>query len=318
MVVGVVLDNDGNPVCCEMWSGNMADVKTLLPVVKRLKMRFGVGDVCIVSDRGMISKDTIATLESSEYNFKYMLGSRMRKQKEVKDEVLSRSGSFREVYPERIKSKDPSPLKVKEVNVDKRRYVVCLNEEEARKDRADREAIVASLGDKLRHEDKSLVGNKGYRRYLKVGKNHFLVDDEKIKEEARYDGKWVIRTNTNFSAEEVALKYKQLWMVEDIFRTMKDILQTRPIYHKQDETIRCHVFCSFLGLILRKELQDRLEARGWADIEWADVIRDLDNLHEIEAEFSGKRFILREECYGVAGKAVQAAGVALPPTIREA
>ncbi|MCP5002953.1 MAG: hypothetical protein GY941_03245 [Planctomycetes bacterium] len=75
-----------------------------------------------------------------------------------------------------------------------------------------------------------------------------------------------MRTNTGLSSTEVALKYKELWMVEDIFRSMKSLLETRPIYHKCDETIRGHVFCSFLALLLRKEVQYRLEKRNWGDI----------------------------------------------------
>ena len=324
MVVGVVLDGAGNPVCSEMWPGNTADVKTLLVHVNRLRKRFGIRDVCIVADRGMISNETIQGIEEQQLG--YILGTRMRKYKEVKEQVLGRGGRFQEVYPERSTSKDPSPLQVKEVWVDDRRYIVCLNKEQARKDAADREAIVASLRDKLKQGDKSFlparcaqagVGNKGYRRYLKVGNNHFSIDDQRIREESRFDGKWVLRTNRDYPAQEVALKYKQLWMVEDIFRTMKSILETRPIYHKCDETIRGHVFCSFLALILRKELQDRLEARGWIDVEWADVIRDLDELHETEVQISSKRFILREQCPGVSGKAIQAAGASVPPTIRQ-
>ena len=77
-------------------------------------------------------------------------------------------------------------------------------------------------------------------------------------QEARYDGKWVLTTNTNLCAKASALKYKQLWMVESIFRSMKSLLETRPIFHKCDATIRGHVFCSFLALLLRKELENRL------------------------------------------------------------
>jgi transposase len=73
------------------------------------------------------------------------------------------------------------------------------------------------------------------------------VDEVKVAEEARYDGKWVLRANTDLSAAQVALKYKQLWMVEAIFRTMKNQLDTRLIFHKTDDTIRGHVFCSFLA-----------------------------------------------------------------------
>ena len=141
--------------------------------------------------------------------------------------------------------------------------------------------------------------------------------EARIAEEARYDGKWVLRTNTDLDTAEVALQYKRLWMVEAWFRSCKSLLQTRPIYHRCDETIRGHVFCSFLALVLRQELQARLEERGH-DLEWADVIQDLDRLQAVEVEQDGKRFLLRSEVQGTCGAVFRAAGVALPPTVRQA
>jgi len=116
----------------------------------------------------------------------------------------------------------------------------------------------------------------------------------------------VLRTNTDLSAAEVALKYKQLWMVEHVFRSTKSLLETRPIWHKCDETIRGHVFCSFLALVLRKELDDRLAEQGHK-LEWDDVIRDLGNLQFAEVEQDGKRFLLRSEAQGTCGRVFAAA-----------
>jgi transposase len=313
MVVGMVLDQNGNPLCTELWPGNTADVKSLVPIVERLKKRFGIGSVCIVADRGMISAETLAEVEKREW--KYILGVRMRSSTEAKT-VVARAGRYAEVHPKSDDRNDPSPLKVKEVWVeDARRYVVCGNEDQATKDRHDREAVVASLRDALSHGDKSLVGNKGYRKYLRAGGKQFAVDEDKIKEEARYDGKWVLTTNMDLPAREVALKYKQLWMVEEVFRSMKSLLDTRPIFHKCDETIRGHVFCSLLALLLRKKLEDRLARKEWK-LEWADVIRDLDNLIEMEVAIGGKGYVFRGQTSGVAGKVFQACGVALPPALR--
>ena len=313
MVVGMVLDRNGNPVCSELWPCNTADVKSLVPIVERLQKRFGIGSVCIVADRGMISAETLAELESRKWS--YILGVRMRSSTEAKA-VVARGGRYAEVHPKSDDRNDPSPLKVKEVWVeDARRYVVCLNEDQATKDRYDREAVVAALRDALSKGDKSLVGNKGYRKYLRAGGRQFAVDEDKIKEEARYDGKWVLTTNMDLPAPEVALKYKQLWRVEDVFRSMKSLLDTRPIYHKCDETIRGHVFCSFLALLLRQELDDRLARKGWK-LEWADVVRDLDNLVEMEVAINGKGYVFRGQTPGVAGKVFQACGVALPPVLR--
>jgi transposase len=313
MVVGVVLDRNGDPICSELWPGNTADVKSLVPIVERLKSRFGIGSVCIVADRGMISAETLAEVELRKWQ--YILGVRMRSSTEAKA-VVARAGRYAEVHPKSDDRDDPSPLKVKEVWVeDTRRYVVCVNEDQATKDRHDREAVVASLREALSHGDKSLVGNKGYRKYLRAGGKQFAVDEDKIQEEARYDGKWVLTTNTDLPTHAVALKYKQLWMVEDVFRSMKSLLDTRPIFHKRDETIRGHVFCSFLALLLRKELQDRLARKEWK-LEWADVVRDLDNLNEMKIAINDKSFVFRGQTSGVAGKVFQACGVALPPVLR--
>jgi transposase len=313
MVVGVVLDHEGHPLGSEMWPGNTTDVTSLIPVVDRLRRRFKVHEVCVVADRGMISAPTIEKIKAR--GWRYILGVRMRRSKEANQVVLARAGRYEEVFPKSAEAKAPSPLKVKEVWVDERRYVVCLNEDEASKDRHDREAIVAALREALKQGDKSLIGNRGYRRFVKTRGERFAIDEQKIRDEARFDGKWVLTTNTELSAKELALKYKQLWMVEAIFRTMKSQLATRPIFHKCDDTIRGHVFCSFLALLLRKELEQRLEQRGWS-LEWADVIRDLDRLQEIEIHLDGKRYLLRTETKGTTGKVFQACGVALPPTLR--
>ena len=314
MIVGVVLDREGNPVCSEMWPGNTTDVMSLIPVVERIRSRFPVGQLCIVADRGMISGNTLTYLEKEK--IPYILGARMRKVKEIKEDVLSRAGRYHEVYPEGLSSKDPSPLKVKEVLIDNRRYLVCFNERQARKDAADREAILASLQEKIRENPKSLVGNKGYRKYLRIDRDTVSLNDEKIEEEKRFDGKWVLKTTIALTAEQVALKYKELWQVEQVFRDMKSILDTRPIFHQRDETIRGHVFCSFLALVLIKELYRRLEKAGH-DFEWADVKQDLSALQEITIEDNGRKLAVRSECKGVCGKVFQAVGVAIPATIRE-
>jgi Transposase DDE domain len=317
MVVGLAVDVQGRPICCELWPGNTADVTTLKPVVERLRQRFRLREITVVADRGMVSQATLEAFEGSVPPVRYIVGVRMRRQKEVSLTVLANRGRWFESVPERQKPKEPAPLKVKEVWVESRRYVVCLNEEERRKDAHDREAIVAHLRQQLRQGDKSLVGNKGYRRYLKVeGESHFQIDEEQIKAEARYDGLWVLRTNTDLETETVAHVYKNLWMVEELFRTAKSILETRPIYHKCDETIRGHVFCSFLALVLKCELESRLRQAG-LEWEWAEVIRGLDGLQEVEATLQSRRFLLRSHLQGDASQALRAAGVAIPPTLRE-
>jgi transposase len=300
-----------------MWPGNTADVTTLLPVVDKLRKRFGIENICVVADRGMIKAATLKKLD--EQGISYILGARMRSQNEVRHDVLSRAGRYKKVHHEASEGKAPSPLEVKDVRVEGRRYIVCRNAEQARKDVYDRQAILAALEDRLSHGSvKSMVANRGYRKYLTtIAKGTVAIDRDKVEREERFDGKWVLRTNTDLDATEVALQYKRLWTVEHMFRSVKSLLSTRPIYHKCDETIRGHVFCSFLALLLRHELQKRLEANGLGHVEWAQLIRDLGRVRVVDVENGDQRFRLRTETPGVAGKVFQACGVALPPTVEQ-
>ncbi len=314
MIVAVVMDQQGRPLCCEMGPGNTTDVAALIPVVDRLGQRFGISRVCVVAERGMISTTTIATLEAR--GLESILGGRERSTKEVRTLVLGDDAWFVPLVIAR-QGRPDTELEAKAVTLGGRRYIVGRNLAEAAKDAADREAIVANLRQALRHGDKALVGNTGYRRFLKAPEVGFAIDDKRVAEDARFDGIFVLRTNTALDPLQAMLRYRDLQGVEQLFRSAKSLLATRPIFHKGDATIRGHVFCSFLALVLRKALQDRLAA---ADLtpEWAELLRDLDRLQEVEVEQDGKRFILRTPTTGCAGTLFQTLGVALPPNIRDA
>ena len=241
----------------------------------------------------------------------------MRKVKQIRDRVLSQPGRYQQVRPENSDRNKPAPLKVKQVEIDGSRYIVCVNTRQQRKDATDREAIVSALVKQLKKGPKSLVGNKGYRKYLKIEKNSTSIDKDRIKYEARFDGKWVLQTNTDLSADQVALKYKELWQVEKVFRDVKSLLETRPIFHQKDRTIRGHVFCSFLALVLRKELDRRLLKAGHR-FEWAEIKQDLKALQQVTIEEDGRRLSIRSRSQGVCGKIFQSVGVAMPATIQDA
>jgi transposase len=315
MVVGVVINDEGRPICCEMWPGNTTDVKTLVTITQGLRQRFQIQRFCIVADRGMISAENLKYLEAQNATA-YILGTRMRKDKEVREQVLTCGGRYQEVHPLGSKTKDPSPLKVKEVRHMGHRYIVCLNERQATKDKLTREAIIKALEEKIPKGPKGLVGNKGYRRYVKIEKDSTSIDFEKVKAEARFDGKWILRTNTDLATAQVALKYKELWQVERVFRDVKSMLETRPVFHQRDDTIRGHVFCSFLALVLRKELERHLEKAGHI-FEWSHIKQDLRALQETHIEENGTQLAIRSKAEGVCGKVFQAVGMAMPPTIRE-
>ena len=103
MVLGMVIDGDGIPVCSEMWPGNTTDVTTLDQVAQRLQSRFAVRRVCLVADAGMISKKMIAAVEARGWF--YILGARLRRTKEIRDVVLSDTGAFETVEVARQRSR---------------------------------------------------------------------------------------------------------------------------------------------------------------------------------------------------------------------
>jgi hypothetical protein len=321
VVVGVVLDEAGRPICSETWPGNATDVKALLPIVTRLRDRFAILHMCVVADRGMISADTIAELEARGID--YILGARERSTSEVREVVLADRTPMVPLTIPRARGSEVD-IAVKEVVVGDwgpgmkpRRYVVCFNRAEARRDGAAREATVASLRTKLQAGDKELVGNAGYRKFLATPREgHFEIDAERLADDARFDGLHVLRTNSTLNMLSVALVYRELWRVEAIFRTAKSILETRPVFHQSDAAIAGHLFCSFLALLLRKELDERLTMAG-VNAEWNDIICDLDRVEQLTIEPGPKRFILRPQAPGCAGAVFKAVGVALPPLIQQ-
>ena len=314
VVLGIVLDGEDRPIASFLLPGNTADVTLILPVVRRLKERFGIARACVVADRGMISADTIAALEAEHVD--YILGVRERTSREVRERVLDYDGT---AVPLTIpRQKGETELAIKDVKITGQRYILCRNEEEARKDAEARTELVAGLERKLKQGDKALVSNKGFRRFLKTPKGDgFMIDRAKVEADARFDGLFVLRTSLKISSLQIVLRYRNLLAVEDAFKTAKAVMATRPIFHKTDAGIRGHVFCTFLALVLRKELMDRLTARRAKTVEWQRILDDLADLSEIEVEQDGRRALLRTAPGPTVDAVCRAAGVVLPPVFQE-
>ena len=136
MILAVLLDGDGRPVCTEMWPGNTADVASLIPAIDRLQRRFRINRVCVVADRGMISAETIAELEARK--LLYVLGVRERTDRLVRDLVLDDPAPF--VPFVLRKERREVEYEAKAVALAGRRYIVCRNLNEMKKDAANRRA----------------------------------------------------------------------------------------------------------------------------------------------------------------------------------
>lgn len=306
LVICVVVDAAGWPVAWEVFPGNTADQPAFKQVIAILRERLHIRRTVVVADRGMISKDTLELLTGHvEAPFDYVLGCRMRRQKEINESVLSAHGPLEFVAHN---------LHVGEVVVEGRRYVVCRNEIEAEKDRAARATLVEKLKETLATSGpKSMVGNKGFARFLRVEKGAVSINEDAVAADARFDGTFVLTTNTKFSAAEVATTYKSLWRVERAFRTEKSVLEVRPIYHHTDRNSIGHIVACFLALRLEVDLQHRLDEKGVA-VSWPDLMRDLAQVQAVLVEADGKQYRLRTDLAGQAQAAFAAAGVR-PPSL---
>ncbi|WP_324668870.1 IS1634 family transposase [Geochorda subterranea] len=197
MVVGVLLTRDGWPLAHAVYPGNLNDVTATLAIIGQLKHRFAFQKVLFVADRGAVGRRTLEALEQA--GFEYIVGMRMRRVRVVRDEVIGCPGRYRVVSP---------ALKVKEVVREGRRYILAYNPEAAEHDRQVREEVVARLRQALKEGSAGdLIRHSRYRRYLTIHRDAVEINEAAIEADARYDGKFVVLTNTNRDAAEVAQSY---------------------------------------------------------------------------------------------------------------
>lgn len=303
VVICLAVDRHGWPIAWDILPGSTADKAAFVAMIDKLRKRFKIGRVVVVADRGMISAKTIEFLgDSKTAPFNYILGCKMRKQLEVSEEVLARAGRYQKVADN---------LDVKEVIVGARRYVVCRNPIEARKDAAAREAIVAKLEETLAQSPKAIVHNAGFKRFLRVHRAGFVIDRDAIERDARLDGKFVLRTDTDLASDEVATAYKGLWRVERAFREQKTTLEVRPVFHKRDDTTIGHIVGCFLALRLEVALQQKLDNAGVDEL-WPTIMRDLTELRAVYATLDDAQYRLRTQLRGCASAVLAAAGIRAP------
>ena len=304
LVIGVLMTQNGFPVAHQVFPGNMADIDTFRVCLQEVQSRFSIGRVILVADRGMVSRKLLTEIE--EAGLSYIVGIRMRKAKAMA-EVLSRPGRYQEVADN---------LKVKEVLYQKERYLICHNPQEAQKDQLSREEMLTTLARKLKSGPKELVGNRGFRRFLKIQNAAVTIDQELVSQEARFDGKYVLKTNTALTPSAVAQSYKSLWQVERAFRELKSGLELRPVYHWNDLRVQGHIMVCFLALVLETALCRRLKEAG-NTFSYLDLMDDLGELRAVEVELDGKNYLTRSEMVGNTFKLFKALKLRTPKLIQE-
>jgi len=285
-----------------VFEGNRNDVTCFSEIINQVSGKYKVDRVIMVGDRGMVSKDNIRHLE--EKNYKYILGYRMRTiPQEDRHKVFSEK-EFR-----KLKNVE---LQFKEATYNGKRLIVCYSEERAEKDRLHRENILEKIKDKIKSGNLSaIVDNTHYKRFLRIRGEKPVIDMDKVKRDAIYDGMFVLTTNTNQSAVSVVEAYKDLWQVELAFRQLKSELEMGPIYHWKDRRIRAHVMICFLAFVLRTVFYKKLKKKD-RNVSYTAIMADVKALRTCEVSVKREKIKLRTELEPGAVKAFRAIGMRPP------
>jgi len=306
VMIGVLMSRDGMPIAHHVFPGNTADTEAFKEAVTDLKKRFHIQKVIVVGDRGMMGKKTLELL--NELGFEYILGVRMRNIKNGIDLIQS-AVPYQEIPGQKN-------LKIKEIDHPEGRYIVCLNEEEAKRDKLVREQIEEKLKNKLdKYGVKELIGNSEYRRYLDIDKESAEISEEKLQKAKVYDGIYILRTNTRLSAEEITKAYKDLWQIERAFRDLKSTLEIRPMYHWKERRIHGHIVLCFLALVLQIRFQKQL-SKTTEEYGYIEVMRALRKVNIVKLQVKDEEYLVRTEIQGAATAGFRAVGAKIAERVQ--
>ena len=305
VVIGLLMTRQGIPIGHQVFPGNMHDTQTFSMVIEDVKQRYPINKVILVGDRGMVSEKNLDKIK--ELGMEYIVGVKLRKSKKAQ-ELLSIKGPYKKVRQN---------LRVKSKKIDGETYVLCFNLDAEERDRITREIVVGKLQAKLEKLGPSgLVKNRAYSKFLTVDKASAKIDEIKVAEDAKFDGKYAIRTNSELSDEEAALAYKELWRVEQAFRNLKSGLELRPMFHRNEDRIRGHIMVCFLALVMESFLAHRLKEIG-CEASVKDVLHDVSQIKASLVATNGEEQIIRTELMGEANAAFVAIGTSAPPRVLE-
>jgi len=274
--LALLTSREGLPLGHWLYPGKQTDVKSMAKASLEFRQRLGLGSFVLVADRGMVSAANLQSLQDE--SIEYVIAERLRRS--TANEALARAGRYKKVARH---------LEVKEIKTDGiERVLVCRNLERAAEDARQRDAIVQQLSEKIAAGGVRDQLKNGARRYLRLTDATPEIDLKKVKDDARYDGKWVLRTTTSLPPEQVALAYRGLWRVENAFRTLKTPLELRPLFHTSEAGVRGHVQACVLAYGLVRTIEDRLD-QGGLDHNATEALQQLDSIHHLTLHLGGTR-----------------------------
>jgi transposase len=270
VVLALVTTTDGLPITYRLFPGNIYEGHTLISMVEEIKKVHEVGNVLLVADRAMFSRENLDAMD--ERDIKYIVASRLKQlPKELRTEILE--------------SEDFSPTVVedefhwvKEFSYNERRLVVSYSSKRAKKDASDRYRLIERLLKKVKDgkvKIKDVIPNYGTKKYLALRDKEAFVDESKIEKDALWDGLHGVISNTDeLTPTQIISRYRGLWQIEESFRISKHDLKMRPIYHWTPERIRSHILICFIAYALVRQAMYRT-ARQYEPMSFEKIRNEL-------------------------------------------
>jgi transposase len=250
VVLGLLVSRDGYPLSYSLFNGSQYEGRTMIPIVEDFVRRFDLEDFVVVADSGLMNKTNIALLESG--NYQYIIGANIKSEtEEIQEWILSQEkieGSFYELG-----------------KLPKSRLIIGYSEKRAKKDKYNREKGVKRLKKAYKSGKitKENVNKRGYNKFLEISDNvKVTINQDKIREDEKWDGLKGYLTNTKLGAKEVYEQYRGLWVIERAYRLTKGTLEMRPMFHFTPKRIEAHVCICFVAYKVYKELERILKLRG--------------------------------------------------------
>lgn len=249
IVLGLLVSEKGYPLDYEVFEGDKFEGHTMLPVIEAFKKKYEMQQLIVIADAGLMSNKNITALLERQYDF--IIGARIKNEsRHVQQQILSLH----------LESDESAEIRRGELL----RIIIHYSETRAHKDAHNRNKGMERLKKLLASGKltKKHINNKGYNKYLKLeGEVKIIIDEEKFKDDSKWDGLKGYLTNTGLAKETVIAFYRQLWQIEKTFRITKTDLRVRPIYHFKRQRVEAHICISFAACKLYKELERQLEEK---------------------------------------------------------
>lgn len=302
LVVGLLVDCAGVPIARKVFAGNVSDTKTLKPVIEDFKKRFHIDKVILICDKGMMSAANLKLLD--DLGWQYIIGGRLKNESFIKEKVLN--SPFPYTFIE-------ERLLIKEVNNEETniRYILCYNPIEGWDNYERRNELVEKLLCYEGKDSKTLIKNRGFSSYVKRTGSKITLDYEKIKEEVRYDGRYVLKTNCDLPTSDVVDYYKSIIKVEQCFHQLKGEELIAPLYHWKYRRIETHIFICFLALLIWQQYLEKIKSYD-PYLSAGDSWREICNVMGCVLSLNNIKYLVRQEFSPIATKGFRACGVRVP------